>query len=306
MNVAAWAKRYCERGLALALVPPGQKGPRMPGWQREENCITDPAQAFDLWSRKPVHGIACVLGHSGLVSLDVDDLDLARQVFGELGVDIDALRLQFPTVVGRPDRCRIMFCAPADDLQHRNLTWPEQGNPRHRRVIAELRAGAVADTLPPTIHPTTGKPYRWEGPPRNGFPALPGRLLDLWRDWPQTDSRVLAMCPWAPKPEPRPIRRPRTGDESVIERFNQAYDLDDVLLPRGYRKQGRRYLPPDCQHAAGLVRLQDRIYCHHAGDVLGDGRAHDAFGAWCLLEFGGDARQAVKAAAGLLGMQRSA
>src|SRR5271156_5112836 len=73
-NLAAkFAKRYCEIGLALTWTSPSAKGPRHIGWQLPDNAISDPKRAFGYWLVNPAHGMAALLGPSGLVSLDVDD-----------------------------------------------------------------------------------------------------------------------------------------------------------------------------------------------------------------------------------------
>jgi putative DNA primase/helicase len=122
-------------------------------------------------------------------------------------------------------------------------------------VLFELRAGSIADTLPPTIHPGTGTPYRWETPPQNGFPQLPPRLLEIWRDWENTNHAIRALCPWAPPPpsEPRP-RREYSGP-SVIEAFNAAHDTAAILEQHGYIRQGKRFASPGTSHDAGIVLL---------------------------------------------------
>lgn len=306
---AAWGERYIQRfGLALTWTPADAKGPRCPGWNLRENAITTPAAALQHWTQHPDHGIAALLSFSGLVSLDIDEAPLSRQVLAALGIDLDALATRTPCIVGRPDTFRLMFKAPAVELKHRTAKWPKRDDSRKSFVLFELRAGAVADTLPPTIHPKTGKPYRWAIPPREGFPPLPDRLLALWQEWPATERAVLAGCPWWTPPPPRkaaaPSRTQRAG-ESVIDQFNATHELCAVLEAHGYKRTGKRFASPDTQHAPGLVLLDDgRVFCHHVGDPLGDGRAHDVFDVWCALEHGGDVRSAVRAAAELLGLRR--
>ena len=47
-----------------------------------------------------------------------------------------------------------------------------------------------------------------------------------------------------------------------------------------------------------------RVYCHHAGDVLGGGKSHDAFDCYRILAHNGDFTAATKAAARELGIER--
>ncbi len=195
-------------------------------------------------------------------------------------------------------------------LSHRTLSWPRPDEPRKRFAVLELRAGpARSDALPPTIHKDTRQPYRWAIPPKDGFPPLPAKLLELWLDWPNTEKAALALCPWyvdQPTWSHRATAsaRPRDPDApSVIREFNAAHNVTSLLESYGYERRGKRFSKPKTSHSAGLVLLDDnQVYCHHAGDVLGDGKPHDAFDVYVQLEHRGDIRAATRAAAKLLGM----
>jgi putative DNA primase/helicase len=299
--IASYARRYAELGLVLTWVPNGEKGPRHRGWNDPVNAIDDPVTAREFWKSRSHLGIAALLEPSRLVSLDVDDEVRAAEVLGHFGLDLDHLRANAPTITGR--HFRLMFRSPDEVLRHRTIAWPKQGIPGSA-VILELRAGLVADTLPPSKHPTAGE-YRWTRPPRDGFPPLPHRLLELWRDWDTTQRRALELCPWyvPPRhsaPAHRHALRPR---ESVIEAFNAAHDPAMILEAHDYTRTGRRFASPATGHAAGIVELDDgRLYCHHQGDPLATGHALDAFDVYRILDHRGDWRSAVRAAAQLLGM----
>lgn len=228
-SMARYAARYAELGNVLTWTPPGAKGPRHPGWNLAENAITASAAALRHWTQHPDHGVAALLSFSGLVSLDIDETSLSRQVLTALDIDLDTLAASTPCIVGRAGTFRLMFKAPAIELKHRSAKWPKQDDPRKSFVLFELRAGAIADTLPPTIHPKTGQPYRWAIPPRDGFPPLPDRLLEIWQDWPTTERAVLAGCPWWAPPAPRKAATStkKPAGESVIDQFNAAHDLID-------------------------------------------------------------------------------
>jgi putative DNA primase/helicase len=308
LKLARFAERYAELGLALTWTPPGAKGPRHAGWNLPENAITDPAAALDYWTRNPRLGVAMLLEPSGLVSIDVDDEGLTRDVLRHFGVDIRGLREAAPTVVGR--HYRLIYRAPPDLLKHRSLAWPRQDDSRSNFVLFEFRAGNIADTLPPTVHPGIGQPYRWENPPRHGFPELPARVLELWRDWPNFSRQALQLCPWWEPPPDRPspaVARtadPRGGD-SVIGAFNQAHDVTGILEAAGYTRRGKRFASPGTKHAAGVVILEPgRVYCHQQGDRLCSEHALDAFDLFRILDHGGDYRSAVRAAAELLGLNQ--
>ncbi|MNJ39672.1 hypothetical protein D3C77_345500 [compost metagenome] len=192
-STAAWARRYIETfGLALVPIEPGEKGPKGNGWNKPGGYITEAVAAEAFWQKRPSHNLGVVLGPSRVCSLDIDEVQCARQIFNELlGMDLDALADAYPTSVGNPARFRIMFRVPDGvDLTWHPLNWPSQADPDgsiHKALMAqvktakdagdtdreaalrmaaepfkkipvfELRAGLVQDVLPPSIHPGTGK-----------------------------------------------------------------------------------------------------------------------------------------------------
>jgi putative DNA primase/helicase len=294
---ARYAERYSALGLSLLSTAPNSKHPAYRGWNKPENAVSP-----DYWINHPNHGIGALLGPSGLVSVDVDEESTAERVFQAFGVDLMALRKAGPCIVGR--HFRLMFCAPDYELKHRTLKWPKESDPQYSSVIFELRAGLISDTLPPTIHPGIGLPYRWENPPCNGFPPLPPRLLELWMDWAEFSRAAVALCPWAPPPKPVLVARRRLQKgtpDSVIHAFNAVHDVAEILGQHGYQRRGNRFASPGTGHAAGIVLTNDgRAFCHHEGDPLSSEHAHDAFDVYRLLQHGGDFRLAVKAAAAML------
>ncbi len=304
-SIARFARRYCEIGLALTFTSPGAKGPRHAGWNIPQNSITDPKRALAYWLAFPDHGIAALLGPSKLVSLDIDEERFAPRVLDHFGIDLEHLRESTPTIVGRHHR--LMFQAPDGELKHYSAAWPKENAPGSS-VLFELRAGNVADTLPPSRHAVTGLPYRWENPPKNGFPALPARLLELWEDWDTTKKKIRSLCSWAPPPppDPQPRQRQESTGPSVIAAFNAAHEAGSILESQGYRRQGKRFAPPETDHDAGIVLLDSgKVFCHHASDPLHGQHALDSFDCYRILAHGGDYRAAVRGAAQVLGMKKA-
>jgi putative DNA primase/helicase len=249
MPTAEWARRYIDTfGLALVPIEPGEKGPKGRGWNKPGGYITDAAKAVELWQKKPEHNLGVVLGPSRICSLDVDDVQWTRHVlYDQLEIDLDAMALVFPTVVGNPARFRIMFRVPEGvELTRHSLAWPNEKDPdgsihkaltakikaakdagdvageaearaeaeEYQRItVFELRGGLVQDVLPPSIHPGTGKPYTWRTPPSaaDGLPELTPELLAIWNNWDAFKRDAEAACPWAPKlalAPGKPIIRP--------------------------------------------------------------------------------------------------
>ena len=312
-SAAEWADYWAGLGLALCAIPPGEKGPRISGWPERP---LEPGH----WQTHPIEGMGAILGRSGLGSFDGDSIPEAQTALAAVGIELDALKAGAVIIQGHPDRWRALYRLPpgAEGLSRVTLTWPDpsgeldaRGHPK-RITVFELRAGPVQDCLPPTVHPGTGKPYRllvapWE---LEQWSAPPAALLELWRDWDQWRPILEVACPWAPaKPEPEAKAPPRerAGGESVIAAFNAAHDPAAILASHGYKPKGpNRWLSPYSESGlAGIVRLSEtgRIYCHHASDPLA-GPPHDAFSLFTVLEHHGNQREAVKAAARLLGMER--
>lgn len=309
-----WAKRYIERfNLALVPIDPGEKAPKGKGWNQPGGYFTDAEAAEAFWQKNCRHNMGVVLGPSRVCSLDVDDVAWTRKILWDLlELDLDAMALAYPTVVGNPERFRILFRVPDGlELSRHALSWPLQDDPKKKFTVVELRAGLVQDVLPPSIHPGTGKPYVWRtAPSAEGLPLLPAELLAVWQNWEIFKRDAEAACPWAPKPEIE-VRKAavsrheqQSSGASVIDAFNRAHDVEQLLSAHGYKRRGAKWLyPASSTGLPGVTVSEGRVYSHHAADPLANGHQNDAFDVFCLLEHGGDRSAATKAAAKALGME---
>ena len=305
-NAARWAGYYHSLGWRLCAIPQGTKGPREAGWP--ERDVSD-----HHWLTHPTEGMGAVLGPSGLVSLDLDDVEAARLALAAVGLDLDHLLAGALLVQGNPERMRALFAAPAGELSRKALAWPPRAEGEKPVTVFELRAGPVQDCLPPTLHPGTGRPYEWLRSPWEvaSLPPLPATLLELWQGWDGWKPALGAACPWGPSPAPKGrIWAPPAGTgASVIDAFNAAHDPAAILAAHGYRPkgEGRWIAPSSASGLAGVVKLETgKIYSHHGSDPLADGHSHDPFDLYALLDHGGDFNAAIRAAADLLGIQRPA
>ncbi|WP_433884899.1 bifunctional DNA primase/polymerase [Pseudomonas vranovensis] len=244
--IAVWARRYIETfNFALVPIEPGEKGPKGKGWNQPGGYFVDAEAAEAFWQKNPSHNMGVVHGPSRVCSLDVDDVQWTRFVLQErLGVDLDALAVAYPTVVGNPARFRVLFRVPDGvELSRHSLSWPNENDPDgsifrgfmaqakaakeaedaeaeavaraaaepyKKFTVFELRAGLTQDVLPPSIHPGTQKPYVWRNPPRaEGLPDLPAELLAIWQGWDAFKPEAEAVCPWAPKLAKAPPAAPK-------------------------------------------------------------------------------------------------
>lgn len=174
---------YVAHGWGLCAIPAGKKGPTAKGWS------THPLNTPALVRQKVTEGGGIGLCHvaSGTCALDIDDLPVARSWLEARGVDLDALLADDYAVridSGREGRAKLLYRLPAGikSLPTKKVVAGE--------TILELRCGSATgenmqDVLPPSIHPQTGKPYRWAyGNDLIGdwrcLPVLPDCLRAVW------------------------------------------------------------------------------------------------------------------------------
>lgn len=134
------------------------------------------------------------------------------------------------------------------------------------------------------------------------LPACPSNRVHLFehyhRDGAPLNARTLATL-WAASEAGKPRLKPKAvrtfSGPSVIEQFNTAHSVPELLELHGYERRGKRWAKPGTNHGAGLVLFDDGcVFSHHAVDALAGG-PHDAFAIYARLEHGGDYKAAVRA-----------
>jgi hypothetical protein len=316
-SVADQAAHYASIGLALVAIPARSKAPNGNGWQKHP--ITDALAAREHWERHPNDNMGLVHAHSGTATLDIDHLDHARAILADFGIDLDALLDANPYRIRSQRGEKPVYRVPVGEkLGIHQLSWPADpsiavaaGKKPKAITIFELRANGGQDVLPPSVHPS-GTVYEWVNDAPQSYddvPLLPDVLLDLWLNWEAHRPEMVALCPWAARKPAQPAPAPRSHDhsgDSVIDAYNNRYSAHELLGQHGYKARGpRRYLSPHSSSGMpGVVVFEDgRVFSHHGGDLFSDGHSHDAFDLYLLLEHAGDWKQAIKAAAQLLGIK---
>lgn len=105
-------------------------------------------------------------------------------------------------------------------------------------------------------------------------------------------------------PKPKPSVSLARGQQSPIELFNAAYNMEKMLDYFKFKRVGKKYIHPESQSGmAGVVLLDNRYYSHHESDPLADGHTHDAFDLFVHFEHNGNFEAAVKEAANQLDAQ---
>ncbi|MGZ8216267.1 bifunctional DNA primase/polymerase [Methylomagnum sp.] len=308
-------EEYAAAGFHFVRIPrvggKPSKGPRGYGWNLPRTPANPEGYTAGLepvraWIRAG-DNIGLALLPSGVVSLDVDELNETRRVLEGLGLDLgawfaDPARVEIRS--GKPGKAKLLFRVPtgAEPMPpSKKLTF---GKGKKQKSIFEVRHGSadgatLQDVLPPSVHPDTALPYELAGDVRH-MPELPPELLALWRAWPDV-LKTFDPDFEAPKEKPRPKSAAPMdikGERNPIAEFNAAHDLDSVLERHGYRRKGRRYLRPGSESGIpGLTILEGKgghpLCYSHGGDDLNDSHAHDAFDVFRILECGGDWKKAL-------------
>lgn len=345
-----YARRYIERfNFHLVPIEPKRKFPRTADWGN--TALNDAEQADAYYTAKPDWNMGVALGPSQMASLDIDCIESFGFICEVFGIDLDELIANTPTIQGASKGLRLMFKLPDGvKLPYHKMNWRSKNDPTgdiHKRILSEARDAtgerenrlrAIAkryanfcvfelracgdgkqrqDVLPPSIHPDTGKPYRWVTQPTEQWPTMPDWLLTIWQNWDKFKPQLAACCPWSVIPEipqskvkPRPTSFDSGNGVSVIQSWNDAHDITATLEHYGYRKQGKRYLSPHSSTGlAGVAILPDgeRAWIHHASDPLcSDDSGHPVapFDLYCYYEHGGDIRKACAKAADALGLPK--
>ena len=302
MDIIASVRHYTGLGWHLVTMPAGSKAPNIPNWP--ERAISSPDDAERYYSQHPTHNVGLLHSASGTCALDIDHLENARTAFAAMGLDLDAILAKAPRIIGREGRGKAIFRAHRPDLKTHKLAWPDP-NGKGASVVFELRGGSVQDVLPPSIHPDTQQPYRWDGPPYADLPLLPEPLQIIWDQWDKFRIQFLDACPWKTKPQIQAPLRKRVQSEatSVIDAYNAAHTMAQLLPQYNYRQTAKdRYLSPNSTSGlAGVIVFEDNTaYSHHASDPFDSAHSFDCFDLYTQCEHAGNMREAVKAAAAYL------
>jgi len=169
------APRYRALGLEPRPIPPGAKACKIKGWQKPDGEIASADR--DGWlTTNSDQGIGLRLGTdlpggTKLGALDIDRDDLVRLARALLGPTVERVGAKgaalFFRYVGRLPKKALKRALSGSDVES----------------VGDLLVEKSLCVIPPTIHPSTNRPYRWVGTPLLGFDLaeLPvvGRAADL-------------------------------------------------------------------------------------------------------------------------------
>lgn len=175
------AREYLAAGFKLVAIPAGSKGPAHVGWNKPTGVVRDVESLTG--------GVGLAHAYSRTAAVDFDDLEAATAWLANHAVDVQALWTA-PDAVrissGRVNRGKLLYRLPAGVAPLPTKKIEQDG-----RTLFELRCASangltVQDVLPPSGHPSTGRPYAWEyGDPLLGhwsvLPELPPAVLAVWQ-----------------------------------------------------------------------------------------------------------------------------
>jgi hypothetical protein len=248
-------------------------------------ATTNAERVARWWARWPQANIGARIPPSLLV-LDVDPRHGGEARLAELEQEHGALPPTRVSISGRGDGGRhCWFLHPG-------------GIPSATRLGAglDLKTHNGYVLLPPSRHPTTGRPYRWADPVVDPTP------LPAWL------ARLLSPPPAAaPVPASRRPGPPTRMGGSVAERFNAQVGWAEVLGPHGWTcpdpdpdADGARWRHPAAANPKSATIRCGLLFVYSAATPFqpteaGAPHGYSKFRAYAVLDHGGDLRAAARA-----------
>lgn len=160
--------RYCK-------VRAGEKTPYLKDWQRIPLTL-DQVDSGNI-------GLILGAPSNGVCAIDFDGTS-AWVWAEEQGIEIHALPTTPTWTSGKQDRCQLAFKVSKmywDVLQTIKITTKPASKPGAGDGEGfEFRWTGGQSVLPPSIHPTTKKPYEWVIDATNNMAELPMNMLRVW------------------------------------------------------------------------------------------------------------------------------
>lgn len=266
------------------------------------DATTDPAQLRAWWDKHPDALIGCRVPPHAVV-LDIDPRHGGDATWRALCDHYGDPKVRLQHFSGRGDGGNhVWYLRPDGKLSakalHRfareNGTGHATGRHGWTSGIDILHNTQRYTILPPSLHPETGKPYRW------GTSGEPGPMPDWLAHY------LLA--------EPEPVRQPqrpnlRLADtDSIADWFSGTHSWADILGPAGWvlvagdgDADGSKWRHPNASAESSASVRHGCLFVYTPNTDLeqteeGSPNGHTRFRAWASMEYGGDLRRAARAA----------
>lgn len=241
---------------------------------------TDPAEAERIWKRHPYANIGARVPDT-LVCVDLDPRNGAVETMTGLVERYGLLPATLTSLTGSGG-AHLFYARPPGELTQRS-------NLLGAGIDVKV-GGRGYVVLPPSIHPN-GRRYSW--------------AADMTEVAPMPAWMVQKLRP----PTPRPKRKASTvtvdGDsfEAIADAFNARARWADILEPHGWthwrtRGENQHWTRPGENARTSATINQDGdgvLYVFSTAAGLDDNRAYSKFGAFTILNYGGDYTAAIAA-----------
>jgi putative DNA primase/helicase len=201
-----------------------------------------------------------------------------------------------------------VFLRCPDPGRNVQLAWhPKEAEISGREVAIETRAEGGYVCAPPSLHPS-GNRYAWVSGSAAEIPmvsqARANALLEAARSLdhaPYTRQELEAQEKRAREATPKPRIGGDGQQGSVIDAFNAAHSIEEMLERYGYTRKGSRYVRPGGKNPLTVI-INGKSYHHSSDDILKTGHLVNPFDVFLAYEHGGSITDAVREAANSLGL----
>jgi hypothetical protein len=281
-----------------------------PTWKPYQTVRPDAAEV-ERWIRDGAE-IAVVGGavSGGLVVLDVDE----PRFYGAWGDEVGDLARDLPAQQTGGGGYQVFFRCPRPGSNDKLAYVADLSKLEGRSIAIETRAEGGYAIVAPSLHPS-GNAYVMLHGDLAKIPTLSQAHADALLN----AARSLCEAPLSTQQQqqlnntlyaPTPTRQSANGHGNVIDTFNSAIPIEDILRDAGYQHcYGNRYAPPGAPSGRDSVEVYPatatrpaKAYHWDTNYPLSDGHAHDGFDIWCYFEHRGDVKAAIKEAANRLCM----
>lgn len=153
----------------------------------------------------------------------------------------------------------------------------------------------------PSVHPERQHLFKmfWRVDGKASNPLLPDSEIEFIPSecfWVERIVREFEAKDPVNETTPERLTMPKGAIVSAvnpIQAFNANFDVHGILIRNGYKQIGKRYLHPNSSSKAPSTRILESGAYSDSNDALNDGRCHDAFDCYRLLECGGDMKAAL-------------
>lgn len=257
-------------------------------------------------------GVCAVAAIGGAVSGGLEIIDFDVDGYYERWLDLvrdDINGLPVQRTGGGGIQVALRCPSPAGNQK---LAWhPDETQHTGRRIAIETRGANGYALVPPSLHPS-GNYYELIS---GRFSEIPTISQDI-RDFLLTCAKALCHAPKTRQEieaerNPQPRTQLATNEDSVIDAFNERYSVDAMLQRYNYTRCGNgRYSRPGKEDSAGVVIFDNGKSYHMSSndpldsDSIGLHQPRSAFDFYCTFEHNGSYRDAVRAAAQELNMNK--